>query len=118
MKVELHGTSKSATVVCGRLGSLWRHLLPVFLLLLLCSCLVLGTAAILPELLSGAPLLLSRALAAALCGSILFNLAAAVLRATGTAHPCGKHQLPRLPEPGLQHDTFAFARCMLACVPA
>lgn len=75
-------------VRCARLFTLWTKLLPAFLAVVLCSCFVLGTTLVLPELFSGAPLVASCVVAAALFINILFNLAAAVLRSPGTALPC------------------------------
>ncbi|KAK9830974.1 hypothetical protein WJX81_004407 [Elliptochloris bilobata] len=57
-------------------------------LLFKCGCCFgLGTVVILPEVLFGVPLILGCVLAAALAGTIFFNLAAAVLRSPGTLQP-------------------------------
>lgn len=77
-------TNDNCTSRCARLFTLWTKLLPTFLAVVLSSCFVLGTTLVLPELLSGAPLVASCVVAAALFLNILFNLAAAVLRSPGT----------------------------------
>lgn len=72
----------------ARLSALWRFLLPALLLFLLGSAFALGVLVVLPELLSGLPLFISRAAGAGFYVYILFNFAAAVLHSPGALPAC------------------------------